>query len=232
MIYQHRLIVARGGRLERRNEVFEREMLAALDEHGSVLVGAWEVMIGPDAGAAVWQLRQFDSLTGWERHQDRVREDRRQKGRQAQLYPSLDAVDTAIVRLADRSPALPAIWPGIDTLRDTPRGWFEQRTLHFRPGTTDEHHALYFDEVLPALEGQGATLAALFDTVIGPGSTNAASHRSVELRRFDDLAAWQRWREAQDVDPALRRLLRERWAPLLERVDSLLLRPLRYSRMR
>jgi hypothetical protein len=40
------------------------------------------------------------------------------------------------------------------------------------------------------------------------------------------------WREAQDNDPALRRLVRERWAPLTERVDSLLLRPLPYSRMR
>ena len=33
-------------------------------------------------------------------------------------------------------------------------------------------------------------------------------------------------------DPALRRLLRERWAPLVERVDSQWLRPLPYSRMR
>jgi hypothetical protein len=104
MIYQHRLI-ARSGRLEKRNEVFEREMLSALDGHGSVLIGAWEVLMGPDAGSAVYQLRQFDSLAAWEQHQERVRLDRQHKGRQANLYPSLDAVDTAIVRLAERAAA-------------------------------------------------------------------------------------------------------------------------------
>jgi hypothetical protein len=46
------------------------------------------------------------------------------------------------------------------------------------------------------------------------------------------LAAWQRWREAQDNDAALRTLLRERWAPLVDRVESQLLRPMPYSRIR
>ena len=232
MIYQHRLIVARSGRLEKRNEVFEREMLSSLDGHGSVLVGAWEVLVGPEAGSSVWQLRQFDSLAAWERHQERVRQDRQHQGRQDQLYPSLDAVDTSIVRLADRSPTLPVDWPAVAALGDTPRGVFEQRVLHLRPDAVREHHALYFDAVVAALEAEGATLVGCFDTVIGPGSMNAGSHRSVELRRFADLATWQRWREAQDADQDLRRLLRERWAPLVERVDSVLLRPLRYSRIR
>jgi hypothetical protein len=61
---------------------------------------------------------------------------------------------------------------------------------------------------------------------------NAGSHRSIELRRFPDLAAWQRWREAQDTDEPLRKLLRERWAPLVDRVESQLLRPMPYSRIR
>jgi hypothetical protein len=95
-----------------------------------------------------------------------------------------------------------------------------------------EHHALYFAEVAPALQADGVTLAAMFDTVIGPGSMNAGSHRSIELRRFADLATWQRWREAQDSDPALRRLVREQWAQRIDRVESFLLRPLPYSRMR
>jgi hypothetical protein len=46
------------------------------------------------------------------------------------------------------------------------------------------------------------------------------------------MASWQRWREAQDSDPALRQLVRERWAPLVERIDSVLLRSLTYSRIR
>lgn len=232
MIYQHRLIVARSGRLEKRNEIFQREMLSALDEHGSVLIGAWEVLLGPESGAGVYQLRQFDSLNAWEQHQDRVRQDRQQRGRQDNLYPAIDAVDTAIVRLAERAPALPATWPSVAALADTPGGFFEQRFLHFRPAATRDHHALYFDSLMPALEREGAQLAGFFDTVIGPGSMNAGSHRSVELRRFPDMAAWQRWRQAQDTDPVLRALLRERWAPLVERIDSVLLRPLVYSRMR
>lgn len=232
MIYQHRLIVARSGRLEKRNEVFQREMLAALDAQGSVLIGAWEVMIGAETGSGVYQLRQFESLAAWEQHQAGVHQDRQHTGRQDKLYPSLDAVDTAIIRLAERAPRLPVSWPGVDAVRDAPRGFYEQRTLHLRPASVREHHALYFDDVLPALEREGATLAGFFDTVIGPGSMNAGSHRSVELRRFPDLAAWQRWREVQDTDPPLRRLMRERWAPLVERVDSVLMRPLVYSRMR
>ena len=232
MIYQHRLIVARSGRLEKRNEIFQREMLSALDEHGSVLIGAWEVMLGAESGAGVYQLRQFDSLGAWEQHQDRVRHDRQQKGRQDKLYPALDAVDTAIIRLADQAATLPTTWPEVAALADAPRGFFEQRCLHFRPDTTRQHHELYFDAVMPALECHGATLVGFFDTVIGPGSMNAGSHRSVELRRFPDMASWQRWREAQDSDPALRQLVRERWAPLVERIDSVLLRPLAYSRIR
>jgi hypothetical protein len=232
MIYQHRLIVARSGRLEKRNEIFQREMLAALDEHGSLLIGAWEVLIGPETGSGVYQLRQFESLAAWERHQDNVRRDRQTSGRQGKLYPSLDAVDTAIVRSAESAPALPGQWPGADSLQATPRGIFEQRVLHLRPDTVGEHHALYFAEVMPALEREGAWLAGFFDTVIGPGSMNAGSHRSIELRRFPDLATWQRWREAQDTDEPLRKLLRERWAPLVDRVESQLLRPMPYSRIR
>jgi hypothetical protein len=124
MIYQHRLIVARSGRLERRNEIFQREMLAALDEHGSLLIGAWEVLVGPETGSGVYQLRQFESLSAWERHQENVRRDRQTSGRQGKLYPSLDAVDTAIVRSAERARPLPGQWPGADSLQTMPCGIF------------------------------------------------------------------------------------------------------------
>lgn len=70
MIYQHRLVIARGGRLRRRNEIFSRETLSALEAQSSVLIGAWEVWVGPDAGCGVFQVRQFDSLAAWEAHQD------------------------------------------------------------------------------------------------------------------------------------------------------------------
>jgi hypothetical protein len=181
----------------------------------------------------VYQLRQFDSLASWETHQERVRQDRQlTTRRQSTLYPYNDFVDTAIVRLADGSPSLQQTWPAIEAVRGTPRGFFEQRTLYCRPDTSQEHHAVYFARVLPALERHGATLVGFFDTVIGPGTTNAGSHRSIELRRFPDLASWQRWREAQEHDPDLARLVKETWLARVERVDSVLLWPLDYSRMR
>jgi len=233
MIFQHRLVVSRRGRLDKRNETFQKEALAMLDAHGSTLVGAWEVWIGAEAGSAVYQLRQFDSLAAWEQHQDRVRQDREASARrEARLYPHLDFVDTAILRQSKFAPQLPEQWPGIGAVQGTPRGVFEQRTLWLHPDTAREHHEFYFNEVLPALEREGATVVGFFDTVIGPGTTNAGSHRSIELRRFPDLAAWQRWREIQDTDTRLRKLMRETWPAKLDRVDSLLLAPTDYSQIR
>jgi hypothetical protein len=233
MIYQHRLVVAREGRLARRNEVFQRETLSTLEAHSSVLIGAWEVLIGPDAGCSVFQVRQFDSLSAWESHQESLRRDRAFTGqRDTHLFPALDFVDTTIVRLADRAPELPANWPAVASVTGAPRGIFEQRTLYFRPDAVARHHELYFSKIAPALERDGARLVAFFDTVIGPGTTNAGSHRSIELRRFPDLNSWQRWREAQDVDAALGKLIHETWLSCVHRVDSVLLRPMDYSRIR
>lgn len=232
MIYQHRLVVSRGGRLEQRHAAF-RNSIASLDEHGSVLIGAWEILIGPEAGCAVWQLRQFDDMAAWERHQDRVRADARlSQQRKATLFPNLDHVDTAIVRQADGMAPLPEAWPEVAEVQPLPRGYVEQRILTFRPGGAAAHHELYFAEVLPALERDGARFVGLFDTIIGPGTTNASSHRSVELRQFPDLASWQRWRAAQDEDPALRTLVKRRWLGTVERVDSVLMQALDYSRIR
>ena len=233
MIYQHRLVIARGGRLVKRNAVFEQETLATLEAHSSVLIGAWEVWVGPDAGCAVYQVRQFESLAAWETHQDELRRNQAFTARRdTNLFPSVDFVTTSIVRRADGSPELPTVWPAVDRVSGTARGVFEQRTLFFRPDATAAHHQLYFSEVAPALEREGARLIAFFDTVIGPGTTNAGSHRSIELRRFSDLASWQRWREAQDADPGLAQLIKEAWLSKVERVESVLLRPLDYSRMR
>lgn len=233
MIYQHRLVIARGGRLVKRNAVFERETLATLEAHSSLLIGAWEVLIGPDAGCAVFQVRQFESLAAWEAHQNELHRDQAFTARRdTNLFPSVDFVTTSIVRCATRSPALPTTWPGVDRVSGTARGVFEQRTIYFRPDAAAAHHLLYFSEVAPALEREGAKLVAFFDTVIGPGTTNAGSHRSIELRRFPDLASWQRWREAQDADSSLARLIKQTWLAKVDRVESVLLRPLDYSRMR
>ena len=233
MIYQHRLVLARGGRLVKRHVIFQRDALTALEAQSSVLIGAWEVWIGPEAGCAVYQIRQFDSLAAWETHQDALRRDRAFTGqRDATLFPALDFVSTSIVRNAERSPQLPTHWPSISAICGAPRGFYEQRTLYFRPDEAAAHHEFYFDSVAPALERDGAKLIAFFDMLIGPGTTNAGSHCSIELRRFADLGAWQRWREAQESDPELARLTKECWLEKVVRVESVLLRPLDYSRLR
>ena len=216
-----------------RHEAFQAEAMAAFDAHGSVLVGAWETVIGPEAMCAVWQLRQFDSLSAWESHFDRLREDNRLRGNlSAHLNPYNDFVDTALLVLADGSPSLPDAWPSFGDVRGTPRGYVEQRILYFRPDTSGPHHDFYFSTLAPALRRAGVELVGLFDTLIGPGTTNAGSHRSVELRRFADLETYQRWREAQETDEALRRLVSVEWLAHVERVESALLRPLDYSRIR
>ena len=104
--------------------------------------------------------------------------------------------------------------------------------MQLKPGTAAAHHELYRAELLPALQRRGAQLIGLFDTVIGPGTTNAGSHRSIEVRRFADLQSWQDWRSDQDHDPQLRDLMKNRWLANVVHVDSALLRPLDYSRLR
>ena len=233
MIYQHRIVIARSGKLEQRHLAFQDSALAKLDDYGSRLIGAWEVYIGDEAGSAVWQLRQFDSLAAWEQHQNKVRADAAfADSRGKVLYPHLDEVNTSILRLSAVSPALPVEWPAFDAVRGTERGWIEQRFLSFKPGNLEAHQAFYAAVMADALAYEGAELLGLFDTVIGQGTTNGKSHRAVELRRFPDLASWQRWRERQDTDPALADLVKNQWLGHVERVDSQLLRPLDYSRIR
>ncbi|MDH3703299.1 MAG: NIPSNAP family protein [Alphaproteobacteria bacterium] len=233
MIYQHRLVIARGGKLEQRHEHFQNVALQALDDHGSTLVGAWEIWIGVDAGCALWQLREHESLATWEQHRERAMADTALRtGQDKGLYPTLDFVDTAILRLTDFSPEFPPHWPDLDAVRGQPRAFIEQRVLTLKPGTAAAHHAVYADKIMPALARDGASLIGFFDTVIGPGTTNTGSHRSVEIRSFPDLACWQNWREAQDNDAELSQLVKRAWLETVDRVESTLLRPMDYSRIR
>ena len=104
--------------------------------------------------------------------------------------------------------------------------------MRFGVGAAAEHHAFYKQTVLPAMEGDGVRLIGLFDTVIGDGTTNGKSMRSIELRHFASLEKWQKWREAQDNDPSLNKLIKSQWMPRVQHMDSALLRPLDYSRIR
>jgi len=233
MIYQHRIVIARAGKLEKRHEQFQATTLEALDAAGSILIGAWEVYLGQETGSAVWQLRQFNSLTAWAELQDQVRDNQAlSAARQSALFPHLDEVNTSILCLADVSPSLPSAWPAIEEVRGQQRGYIQQRILRFEVGASAAHHALYKQAVLPAMEAPGVRLVGLFDTVIGEGTTNGKSMRSVELRHFASLEHWQMWREAQDNNPALSELIKSQWMPHVLHMDSALLRPMDYSRIR
>lgn len=233
MIYQHRIVISRAGKLEKRHEMFQATTMQALDDAGSALVGAWEVYIGDEAVSAVWQLRQFESMARWAELQDKVREDAAlSEARQTRLYPYLDEVNTTILARAEGSPEIPTEWPTIDAMRGQPRGYIEQRILRHKVGTSTAHHEFYRDNVMPALERDGARLIACFDTLIGDGTTNGKSMRTVELRWFPDLASWQTWREAQDTEVNLAHLIKGQWLPQVEQIQSALLRPLDYSRIR
>lgn len=233
MIYQHRIVICRAGRLEKRHEMFQASAMQALDDAGSVLIGAWEVYIGAEAASAVWQLRQFESMARWAEHQDKVRADADlSAARQTKLYPHLDEVNTSILARAEGSPELPTDWPTINEMRGQPRGYIEQRILRHKVGASAEHHLFYRDNVMPALERNGARLIAYFDTLIGDGTTNGKSMRTVELRWFPDLAAWQAWREAQDAEAGLADLIKSQWLPRIAQMETALLRPLDYSRIR
>ena len=175
----------------------------------------------------------LESLAAWEQHRERVHRDAALNDRyRSNLSVINDFVETAIVKCVEGSPQLPTVWGTVDSVRGLPRGFYEQRTLYFRPGTSAAHHRVYFERLVPALERDGAMLQAFFDTVIGPRTTNTGSHRSIELRRFPDVASWQRWREAQESDEELSTLVKEAWLSKVERVESVLLYPLDYSRMR
>ena len=233
MIYQHRLVIAREGRLEKRHTAFQQEAMAKLDDYGSVLIGAWEIVIGPDACSGIYQMRQFDNITAWKTHQDRVRADRALTDRRrSNLYPYNDFVDTALIAIAPGMRPLPEKWPSFEDVRGKPRGYIEQRILTFRPDTAEAHHRFYRETMIPVLNREGSEFIGLFDTVIGPGTTNAGSHRSIELRRYSDLSNWQRRHRAQDDDPVLRKLIREDWMSKIVRMDSALLYPMDYSRIR
>jgi hypothetical protein len=133
--------------------------MAALEAHGSVLIGAWEVWIGPEAGCGVYQIRQFESLAAWEQHRERVHRDEELNERyRSGLSHNNDFVETAIVKCADGAPSLAREWAAVDAVRGKPRGFFEQRILYFRPDTSAAHHRFYFDHLAPALEREGATL--------------------------------------------------------------------------
>ncbi len=115
--------------------------------------------------------------------------------------------------MADISPALPAEWPGFDDVRGTERGDNEQRILRFQISAAPDHHRLYRDKLMPVLAREGAELIGLFNTLVGVSTTNRKSMQSVELRRFPDLASWQRCGKHRMTIPRYRNSLSKNGCP-------------------
>ena len=145
------------------------------------------------------------------------------------LHPTLDFVDNPILHLAEFSPRFPASWPDFDTVCGCDRSFIEQRIFDIRPDQPAAHQALYPDRIMPMLDRESASLIAFFETVFGPATTNASSHRSVELRRFPDLESWQRWRYIQNTDTQVSKLLKREWLNSVGCIDSAILYPMDYS---
>lgn len=123
----------------------------------------------PEGSVGSARRALLESLAAWEQHRERVHRDAALNDRyRSNLSVINDFVETAIVKCVEGSPQLPTVWGTVDSVRGLPRGFYEQRTLYFRPGTSAAHHRVYFERLVPALERDGAMLQAFFDTVIGP----------------------------------------------------------------
>ena len=62
MIYQHRSITCRRGKLQKRTELFKETALKNFEGAGSPLIGSFETITGDDAYGICWQYRQFDII--------------------------------------------------------------------------------------------------------------------------------------------------------------------------
>jgi len=154
-----------------------------------VLIGAWEVWIGPEAGCGVYQIRQFESLAAWEQHRERVHRDASLNDRyRSNLSPSMTSWKQRSSSVSKSHRSFQRYGERWILVRGMPRGFYEQRTLYFRPGTSAAHHRVYFEQLVPALERDGARLQAFFDTVIGPGTTNTVR---TEASNCGDFPTWR-----------------------------------------
>ena len=90
----------------------------------------------------------------------------------------------------------------------------------------------YFDIIYPSYDHPGADLIGLFGTIVGPGSVNGTSLRQVELIRFEDLMAWTDWRKKQKEDIEFNKISRARWFSKIERLNSVIMEPTDFSRIR
>ena len=119
MIYQHRSITCRRGKLQKRTELFKATALKNFEDAGSPLIGSFETITGDDAYGICWQYRQFDSIDQW------IKQEQHVSGKPiciatqkpvTELTKQIDEVDTYLISLNQRCQPIDKTWPALDEL--------------------------------------------------------------------------------------------------------------------
>ena len=235
MIYQHRSITCRRGKLQKRTELFKATALKNFEDAGSPLIGSFETITGDDAFGICWQYRQFDSIDQW------IKQEQHVSGKPigiatqkpvTELTKQIDEVDTYLISLNQRCQPINKTWPAFDKLNVASNVIFIQNIYWFQPSELETAIDAYFELILPTYRVAGVELIGLFGTILGSGSMNGRALRQVELIRFDDLNVWNTYRNILKNDARFQRESRERWLSKIDKVSSVIMEPTDFSRLR
>ena len=96
MIYQHRSMTCRRGKLHNRTELFAKTRLDKFESFGSPLIGSFETITGQDAFSIAWQYRQFEGFEDWASQQREISDNKQKDAtrKPSTLSPYIDEVDT------------------------------------------------------------------------------------------------------------------------------------------
>ena len=109
---------------------------------------------------------------------------------------------------------------------------FIQNIYWFQPSELEVAIDAYFELILPKYQITGVELIGLFGTILGSGSMNGRALRQVELIRFDDLNVWNNLRNTLKDDVEFQSESRARWLTKIDKVNSVIMEPTDFSRLR
>ena len=112
MIYQHRSMTCRRGKLHSRTELFAKTRLDNFESFGSPLIGSFETITGQDAFSIAWQYRQFESFEDWASQQREIAENKQKNAtrKPSTLSPYIDEVDTFLLQLNEKCSPIQKDW--------------------------------------------------------------------------------------------------------------------------
>ena len=235
MIYQHRSITCRRGKLQKRTELFKQTALRDFESAGSPLIGSFETITGEDANGICWQYRQFDSIDQWIKQEQHVTGKPIGISTQkpvTELTKQIDEVDTFLISLNERCQPISHTWTALDEVNTQSNSIFIQNIYWFQPSELEVAIDAYFELILPKYQISGVELIGLFGTILGSGSMNGRALRQVELIRFDDLNVWNNFRNTLKDDVEFQSESRARWLTKIDKVNSVIMEPTDFSRLR